>query len=238
MLKQVDSTNNYAMNLVQEGLAYNGQGIIAFAQTAGKGQRTKHWFTEEGKGLNLSVIVSMEFLPPAHFFQLLAAVAVAVADAITNTAGCTIKLKWPNDLFWNDRKAGGMLIQSVIQGSTWKWAVIGVGINVLQDHFPDHLPNAVSLKQIGGKEINIQLLAENIRSSIMQEIGRLKDEGFEKIYNRYLHKLYKVGETIMARIGDKEQSLYIKGVTGDGLLETGKEKSICYAFGEVEWILP
>jgi BirA family biotin operon repressor/biotin-[acetyl-CoA-carboxylase] ligase len=235
-LQQTDSTNNYAMNLVRQGMAKDGQAIVAYHQTAGKGQRAKSWLTEEAKGLNLSILASTEFLVPVNGFQLLAAMAVAVTDELFSITGKEFKIKWPNDVYWHDKKAGGILIETVIQGTKWKWSVIGIGINVLQESFPPDLPNPVSLKQISGNNIDIKIIAENIRKRAMDYIQTLKEEGFEEIYQIYLKSLYKLGEMAMVRINNQNQSLFIKGVSKEGLLETGNEERVLYTFGELEWL--
>lgn len=235
-LQQTDSTNNYAMQMVRDGMAQNGQAVLAYHQTAGKGQRTKSWVSEEGKGLNLSVIASSECLSPSNGFELLAASAVAVTDVLVSVTGKDFKIKWPNDLYWNDRKAGGILTQSVIQGSEWKWAVIGIGINVLQESFSNDLPNPISLKQICGNKIDIKTLAENIRQRLMQNLIKLKEDGFDEIYRLYLNRLYKLGETTELRINNQTHSVFIKSVTKEGLLEIGRENSMYYAFGDVDWL--
>jgi BirA family biotin operon repressor/biotin-[acetyl-CoA-carboxylase] ligase len=235
-LQQTDSTNNYAMQMVRDGMAQNGQAVLAYHQTAGKGQRTKSWISEDGKGLNLSILASAEFLTPANGFPLLAATAVAVTEELFETTGKEFKIKWPNDLYWNDRKAGGILTQSVIQGSVWKWAVIGIGINVLQENFPSELPNPVSLKQISGTNIDIRTLAENIRNRLMQHLVKLKAEGFDQIHGEYLKRLYKLEKNVLFKYKDQEMNLFIRGVSKEGMLETGNEEHVQYAFGELEWV--
>ncbi len=235
-LQLTDSTNNYAMELVRTGMAQNGQAVLAYHQTAGKGQRTKSWLSEAGKGLNLSVMAEIDFLSPAKGFELLAATAVATTDVLNTFTSQPFKIKWPNDLYWNDKKAGGILIQSNMQGATWKWAVIGIGINVLQDSFHPDIPNPVSLKQISGYSADIKTLAEKIRDRVMVKILELKEQGFDQLHRQYLDRLYKSGESVLFRIGQQEKPLYICGVTREGMLETGLEEKVLYAFGEIEWI--
>jgi BirA family biotin operon repressor/biotin-[acetyl-CoA-carboxylase] ligase len=123
-----------------------------------------------------------------------------------------------------------------MQGATWKWAVIGIGINVLQDSFHPDIPNPVSLKQISGYSTDIKTLAEKIRDRVMVKILELKEQGFDQLHRQYLDRLYKSGESVLFRIGQQEKPLYICGVTKEGMLETGLEEKVPYAFGEIEWI--
>ena len=150
-LDTVDSTNNYAMALVHEGVAQHGMVVIAKHQTKGKGQRGKVWETIPDANLSFSIIVQPHFLLPAQAFQLLATTAVAIQNQLEPIIGDELKIKWPNDLYWRDRKTGGILIENVIRGTQWQWSVIGIGINVNQTAFVQ-LQNPVSLKQINSRE--------------------------------------------------------------------------------------
>ena len=193
ILPTVDSTNNYAMAQVRAGLAKQGDAFFALDQTAGKGQRGKGWQTESGNNIILSLVLQPLWLPIVQQFRLNSAVALGCFDLFTSYAGKETKIKWPNDIYWRDRKAGGILIENIVgQGKTglayevdshsqtqgnqqkintpvsalWQWSIVGIGINVNQTHFPDHLPNPVSLKQITGRQSEVITLARELCSHI------------------------------------------------------------------------
>ena len=115
VLATVDSTNNYAMAQAQEGLASHGAVYFAMEQTAGKGQRGKKWFSIPGENIALSAILQEMPLLVTNQFLLSASIALASYDFLKKYSGNeNICIKWPNDLYWQDRKAGGILIESFI----------------------------------------------------------------------------------------------------------------------------
>src|SRR5437667_2750998 len=161
-LQSVDSTNIYALKQVHAGLAQHGMAIFAHNQTAGKGQRGKIWISEKGANINLSVVIKPEALIVSEQFQLSVCAAVAIHHFFSQYAGDSTRIKWPNDMYWQDRKVGGILIENIVGSLTagqagresavgsWQWAIIGIGININQTSFPPDLHNPVSLKQITG----------------------------------------------------------------------------------------
>jgi BirA family biotin operon repressor/biotin-[acetyl-CoA-carboxylase] ligase len=144
ILNSVDSTNNYAMGKVHAGMAKHGQAWFANDQTAGKGQRGRTWASTPGENIILTVVIQPDALLTTKTFPFNAYIALTCLDFLQKTAGDHFSIKWPNDLYWCDRKAGGILIENVIQGTEWKWSVVGIGINVNQLTFPESVTNAVS----------------------------------------------------------------------------------------------
>ena len=235
-LDTVDSTNNYAMALVHEGVAQHGMAVFAQHQTKGKGQRGKVWETIPGANLSFSVIVQPSFLLATQGFQLLATTAVAVRNQLDKSIGDEVKIKWPNDLYWRDRKTGGILIENVFRGTQWQWAVIGIGINVNQTEF-SQLQNPVSLKQVTGKDSNIKQLAQEIHAALMIAIQDLQQNGFTMDYDQYNRQLYKRNETVRLKRGSRSFETLINSVNEQGQLVTGADITECFDFGEVDWIL-
>ncbi|MEP7253072.1 MAG: biotin--[acetyl-CoA-carboxylase] ligase, partial [Ginsengibacter sp.] len=97
VLETVDSTNNYAMALVQNGEANSGDAVFALDQTAGKGRRGKQWESTKGENIILTVITAMEWLSVLNQFQVSVAVALAGYELISRYTNEEIKIKWPND---------------------------------------------------------------------------------------------------------------------------------------------
>lgn len=113
-LLSVDSTNNYAFGMIQAKLAAQGTAVFAHEQTKGKGQRGKTWISEKGANIMLSVVLEPSFLQLHQQFYLSAAMALAGYDFLKKYVPENIFIKWPNDLYWNDKKAGGILIETKI----------------------------------------------------------------------------------------------------------------------------
>src|SRR5687768_13782589 len=138
------------MQLIHEGMAQHGTVVFAHEQTKGKGQRNKQWISAPNQNLMFSLITEPFGLNTSQVFLLSMSVANGVQAFFNKYAVDQVKIKWPNDLYWGDRKAGGILIENIVQGTNWKHAIIGIGININQTDFGDFI-KAVSLKMIIGK---------------------------------------------------------------------------------------
>jgi BirA family biotin operon repressor/biotin-[acetyl-CoA-carboxylase] ligase len=237
-LQSVDSTNNYALEQIHAQMARHGMAFFAHEQIAGKGQRGKGWVSEKGANIILSVIINPGYLSVKDQFQLSACVAVAVHDFFSRYAGDATSIKWPNDLYWQNRKAGGILKENVV-GSTdqaiWKWAVAGIGININQTNFPPGLSNPVSLKQITGKNYNPVELARELCSILDNYYRQLMTEGFEDIYEKYVTHLYKRNESARLKKDSRIFDALIKTVTPTGQLVIQHAIEEYIDFGAVEW---
>ncbi len=251
-VKSVDSTNNYALARAHAGLAQHGEAIFAHEQVAGKGQMGKTWTSGKDENIILSIVANPHPLQLAQQFQLSAAVAVGVNDFFAKYAGDDTKIKWPNDLYWQDRKAGGILIESIVgkqesgvrsqelgvrpTSSQWKWAVIGIGININQTSFPDTLINPVSLKQITGKNFDVIDLAKELCTAINNRFAELLNGNFESIYEQYISHLYKRNETVKLKKDSRVFEATIKTVSTSGRLIVQHSIEEEFDFGEIEWV--
>lgn len=234
MLDTVDSTNNYAMQQVHDGLAKHGQAWFAAEQTAGKGQRGKSWAGEKGKNIAMSLVLEPGQLKIANQFHLSAAIALTAFDLLKIYAGGEVKIKWPNDLYWRDRKAGGILIENKFHGKAWTWAVVGIGININQTVFDKDLVNPVSLKQITGKTFDVTSLAKELYSLLMKNLATAaKPDEILKAYNEHL---YKINQLVTLRRAGIKFDTVVKEVSAQGKLVTVDAIEREFDFGEVEWV--
>lgn len=237
-LDETKSTNNYAMQLIRDEKAEDGMVISTRHQTDGKGQRGKSWITSPGTAITMSYIMEADFLPPGAYFQLLATTAVAVRNwAARYISEEETKIKWPNDLFWRDRKAGGILIENILRGEAWKWAVIGIGINVQQSSFPSEIGNPVSFLQITGKAYDINTLTEELVNTLKDAITQLKTSGFENLLREYNHKLWKKDTIANLQYGTAQIQGKIEGVGADGKLIVQGNEEYRFTFQEVSWVI-
>lgn len=236
ILPQVDSTNNYAMRQIQAGLASHGMTWFAREQTAGKGQRGKSWLTTPNQNIMLSTVVQPGLLPGQQFW-LSATVALACYDFYKNYAGDETRIKWPNDLYWRDRKAGGILIENVFRGTDWLYAVVGIGININQVQFDPSLPNPVSLKQITGKDFDAVELAAALCNALEKRFQALVSNGIDVILKEYQQVLYKIHEPVTLKKGSILFETTICGVSDTGRLLTKDVMEREFDFGEVELII-
>ena len=235
-LQQVDSTNNYATALAHEGMAQHGTVVFAHEQTKGKGQRNKAWKSGKGVNIIMSAIVQPRPLPLSQAFLFSMATANALHRFFSPHAGSETKVKWPNDLYWRDRKAGGILIENIISGAEWNYAIVGIGININQVEFPGLKTKAVSLRQITGKEYDVRELAQELCRHLHQSYALL--ETFPHVIrDEYHQNLYKLNETVRLKKDSRSFDTTIKGVTPMGDLITYHTVEERFAVGEVEWVI-
>lgn len=237
ILDCVESTNNYAMAQVHAGLATEGQAWFANDQTAGKGQRGKEWKSAVGENIILSVAIKPNKLfmsKPFCFSMLIANICRAF---FAEKAAKPIKIKWPNDIYCNDRKAGGILIENIFKGKEWQWAVVGIGININQTAFDQELTNATSLKLITNLEYDVVALARNLHSILLSVLESKYNINVENILKTYNDNLYKKEKEVTLKKGNIVFDTTIKKVNEYGYLQTEDVVERQFAVGEVEWII-
>ncbi len=236
-LEFTDSTNNYAMQLVNDDKAHPGTTVIARSQAGGKGQRGRKWTDTPGESLLMSIVVAPK-QPLTDQFVFSASVAVAIANVLQNMTGdSAVAIKWPNDIIINDKKAGGILIENVLRGSNWTHSVIGFGMNVNQAKFPDDLPNATSLHIATGRNFDINALARQIGEHILA--SSLFPKSAQRIMENYNELLYRKGTMQQFEDNGEMQEAKIMGVIADGAIElrfAGATRSECYHHGQINWV--
>ena len=230
-----------------QGEAQHGMSIFAQEQTGGKGQRGKNWVSQKGANIALSILLNPYPLRVQDQFHLSVCVAVSVYEFFSNYAGDETKIKWPNDLYWRDRKAGGILIENAVgssefrvqsqESAVWKWAVVGIGININQTVFPADLPNPVSLKQITNKNFEPVVLAKEICSVLEKNYQLLIAGKFAQLFCHYQIHLYKKDKTVKLKKDNRVFETTIKGVSDTGQLITQHSIEERFNFGEVEWMI-
>jgi BirA family biotin operon repressor/biotin-[acetyl-CoA-carboxylase] ligase len=161
-LSTIDSTNIYAMAQIKAGLAKTGSCFRADYQTHGKGQHGRVWESSKGQNILCSYILELNTLDalknwtPADQIGFSAAIALGARAFFSAFAGSETKIKKPNDIYFSDRKAGGILIENLVRGQEWTWAVIGIGMNINQTEFSPEALNSVSSNPISLQEITNQ----------------------------------------------------------------------------------
>ncbi len=237
VLDEVDSTNNYAMQRIHAGLAKHGDRVFTSHQTQGKGQRGKSWTTQKGQNLALSIILKHDALEIGHQFMLSAYMALTCREFISTGIGENISIKWPNDIYWNDRKAGGILIENQIRGTKWLYSVVGIGLNINQADFNPSLPNPVSWAQITGKRFDVEDLARQLGERVMGGFDQLKQAEFVTLLNRYNLHLYKRNEQVILKKQTECFETTILGVNESGQMLIDNEACPVVNFGEMEWVM-
>jgi BirA family biotin operon repressor/biotin-[acetyl-CoA-carboxylase] ligase len=236
ILDSVDSTNNYAMAMVREGMAIHGTAIIAKEQTAGKGQRGKNWQMEPGQNIATSLILNTAHYRADQQFLMSMLVSLGVHDFLKKFVPLEVTIKWPNDLYWRDRKAGGILIETVLKGTSWQWAIVGIGININQTVFDPGLPNPVSLQQITHKNYDCIEMAKLLYNAVMHRLNSAAQKPAAEILKEYNSHLYKRNEKVKLKKANAVFETTVRSVTLQGRLQTMDSMERQFDFGEVKWI--
>ena len=176
-IKTTHSTSTLLKQLATEGNP--PEFIYAGYQTAGRGQTGNSWESEADKNLLCSIL-----LPPDKNLYFL---NIAVGVALIKVIGEDFTIKWPNDIYYGDKKAAGILIENAIIGNEIKYSIAGIGLNVNQTTFVSDAPNPISLKQIRGKEYDI----EELMNRVLEEVHKVLNEPEEEVWASYKSHLYR-----------------------------------------------
>jgi BirA family transcriptional regulator, biotin operon repressor / biotin---[acetyl-CoA-carboxylase] ligase len=231
----IDSTNNYAMRLIDADTALPGLTIVTREQTAGRGQRGRKWDDNAGESLLMSIVACPGHTPERQF-PFNAEVATAIVEVLQNFyENWDVSIKWPNDIIVNDKKAGGVLIENVLRGNQWVYAIIGFGLNVNQQQISSELPYATSLAIEAGKTFDMEEIRNAIREKILLNVYAAQPEtSVMKLYNEYL---YRRNSWQGFTNDQKEWMAQVNSVSPEGqllvLLNDGT--SAAYTHGTVNW---
>lgn len=233
-LSVVDSTNNYAANLIKATKVANGTAILTDIQSSGKGQRGNSWQSVSGESLTMSVIVYPELSgDQAYFLYIVSALAVrkTLEDLKVDA-----QIKWPNDLVVDGEKIGGILIENQVAGQYIKSAIIGIGVNLNQADFPDDL-KASSVKLHNGTGAEPLDVFYQVHRYLDFYLDHLMNGRTELLLNHYYRHLYLLD--VVATFKDREGLFkgVIKGIDQRGLLKIDKNgKLVKYDLKEISLI--
>lgn len=237
-LKEVDSTNNFLKDLLSNSKPVpEGTVIMAEHQYAGRGQQQSKWLSQPGKNLTFSILFKPAFINAVNQFDLTRAISLGVYDTLRTLLGDGLKIKWPNDIYYGDKKLGGMLIENMVQGERINNSVVGIGLNINQDDFPEGAGNATSVKQILQKDYDLRLLLSEICSQIEGYYLHLKAGRVNFIRSGYLSRLYWLNEQRQFKAAGKIFTGAIEGVADNGLLMIRSEgNTAAYNLKEIEFL--
>ena len=217
-LNKVDSTNNFLRKCLETEEIAEGTTVMAYHQTAGKGQRGNSWQDEPGSNIAMSVLLKTNFLPISDQFFLSVVIALGTAEALESAIQQKIVVKWPNDIYFEDQKLGGILIENNSLGKYLNESIVGIGINVNQLIFAPNLPNPISLKIITGLNYDLEDLVLRMLFFLEQRYMQLKNGNFQQLKNDYLNRLYCFNQKVLFEVKGIEKEGKIIGVASNGQL--------------------
>ena len=187
---ELDSTNNEARRVLDA--LDNLSVIAAVGQSAGRGQGDHTWFASPGKNITATIVLKPENLSAGDYLFVTRVTTLALLSYLREH-GVQARIKWPNDIWVEDRKICGILIENIIDGNRMKACLIGIGLNINEEGWPENLPNPVSLKELTGKEYDVRhelqlLVGQIIRHSelLLSSDGR---NYLEQEFARYVFRL-------------------------------------------------
>lgn len=236
-LHSTDSTNNYLRGYVMDD---NEDIVVVHAdyQTAGRGQGSNTWESENGKNLLFSLMVRPHTIPVTRQFVLSMTMAVALKETLDGYAE-GFELKWPNDIYWHHLKISGTLIETTVSGKGLGRCIFGVGINVNQQSFTSNAPNPVSLSAITGQEEDITELLGRVVEAFCKYYAMLLDGRYADLSDLYHAALYRRQGFHAYRDADGMFDAAIVEIEDDGHLVL-RDKDCHFrrfAFKEVEFLV-
>jgi len=222
------STNTHAIRLARQNADKNGTVIHAFWQTAGRGQRESVWLTDPYQNLTFSLIYHPKDLLITDQNILAKVVALSVFDFLKDYNCSNIEIKWPNDLLVNRKKIAGILIENVIEGKLILKSVIGIGVNLNQNAFPDDISHATSVYLETSKSLSVQNSRDFLLEKIAFWINKFENDAIEEINDAYFKRLYGTKKWIQVEVEGVNLKAVLKSINQHGLVnlmfENGTEK--------------
>lgn len=233
-LDSVDSTNNYAVALLAKGTATDGTVILSAYQTHGKGQGSNEWNSSAGKNLLFSIILKPQLFPADRQFFLSMSISWGIASYL-ETLVRPVQIKWPNDILINCKKVAGILIENTVSGMNLNTSVIGIGLNVNQDVFPEGIAQATSLKLESGSELDLDNALADLTGWLNSCLMSVFEEQYGTVKVNYLNRLWLLNKWASYSNASGKFEGRITDVTDSGELmvlnRNGKIKN--YGFKEI-----
>lgn len=233
------STNTHAAVLLRSEKPREGTIISAGFQSGGRGQAGNKWESEACKNLLISIILYPESINPSDQFIISMAISLGLCELLDKYIPGS-KIKWPNDIYVNNDKIAGILIENTIMGSGIESCVAGIGLNVNQTIFLSNAPNPVSISSLTGSYLILSQLLNELSATLDKKYKQLLSEDYETIMTDYISRLYKINEWSDYKDSYGLFEGRILSVHENGLIKIEKKGSGIvseYSFKEVEFIL-
>lgn len=237
-IAETPSTNSYVKQLLLSEKLAEGTIIATHHQTAGRGQKGNSWESEKEKNLTFSIVLYPTFIPIMEQFIISQVVSLAIKDTLSKYTE-NISIKWPNDIYYNNQKICGILIENVLSENGLANSIIGIGLNINQEKFVSDAPNPVSLKQVTHKQYNLHDILSDIQAKILFYYELIEQGKSDIITDSYKKNLFRkegyhpysdnTGE-FLAKIKDIQPTGHLVLETADGYEKTFAFKEVKYIF--------
>jgi BirA family biotin operon repressor/biotin-[acetyl-CoA-carboxylase] ligase len=233
-IEELPSTNQFLHEYIRKNDFEECLCVKVLFQTKGRGQQGNGWESEYGKNLTFSIVLCPKFMLAADQFILSQIVSLAIKQTLNQYID-NVTIKWPNDIYWKNKKIAGILIENSIMGQNIEHSVIGIGLNVNQEHFVSDAPNPVSTFNILGKSLDVDVLMSKIFSNLLLLYKELSEDTGDRIRKIYMDSLYRLNGYFSFSDASGRFDAKIEQVMTDGrlCLITDKGEKRFYYFKEV-----
>ena len=209
---ELDSTNDEARRLAEAG-AEHGTVVLSDHQTAGRGRRGASWVSEPGDGLLFSIVVRPSF-PKTNWSRIALAAGIGIAETLNARWGVQAQVKWPNDIYIQDKKCAGILTEA-----REDFVIVGIGLNVLSAPPSENARiEAIAVADVVQCPVSREMVLAALLTGIMTEVDACA-ERFEAQLERMRGACYLTGKHIKFSAHDKQLSGLVRGVGSDGSLQ-------------------
>lgn len=229
-LDETSSTNAELKLLQQKSSLVEGSVVITEYQTAGRGQAGNSWYSSKGKNLLFSYLLYPHCVKAKDQFIISRIVSLALIKVLDKYIK-NVTIKWPNDIYWNNKKIAGILIENSLMGEHIDYTIVGIGLNVNENDFPQHLPNPVSMKLIAGSEFDRNKLLTLLeyefqklyQTMVRGEVATIEQQYMDRMYHRdgpywftdkhgsfkaTIDRVMPSGHIVLAAYPDKDERVY------------------------------
>jgi BirA family biotin operon repressor/biotin-[acetyl-CoA-carboxylase] ligase len=243
-LQTVHSTNSFLRELNGGDASFDMELATTEFQTAGRGQKGNSWESEKSKNLLFSILLHPVYVQPSKQFCISEAIALAVVKSLKEivaeeSVAKDFTVKWPNDIYWKNKKIAGILIENELFGSTIRDCIVGVGININQQMFLSDAPNPVSLYNILGINTNVEEVLDAIIKQFVANVSMIENGQTALLHKEYMDSLFRRKGIYPYRDCSSEFMATINDVREDGrlILTDSDDKERIYEFKEVAIVL-
>jgi len=236
--ENLPSTNTHTSFLLKNSTVTEGTIVFTNYQLAGRGQMGNQWESEDGKNLLISIVLFPSMINPADQFTISMTISLGICDFLKRYISLS-KIKWPNDIYVNNDKIAGLLIESSLMGNSIESTIAGIGLNINQEKFLSEAPNPVSLKMIKGRNFDLTTCLHQLASDLDTRYKQLKKRNTDQIKKEYISQLFRLNEWHEYRDVNGTFTGRIRSVSDYGRLqiEIRSGKMCEYSFKEVDFIL-
>ncbi|MGC1391202.1 MAG: biotin--[acetyl-CoA-carboxylase] ligase [Bacteroidales bacterium] len=236
--RNLPSTNAYTADLIKKNKIQEGTIIYTDYQSAGRGYSGNNWESEDGKNLLISIVLYPSFINPEDQFHISMAISLGICDFLLRfIPDCSIK--WPNDIYVNNDKIAGILIECSVLGNQIESTIAGIGLNVNQEKFVSSAPNPVSLSLLTGSFYNINDCLYKLVRDLDKRYKQLIKGHLSQIREEYITKLFRLNEWFKFKDSKGIYLGRILNVNDNGRINIYRENGEIseFAFKEIEFIL-